>query len=152
MHTFTGQWPSGSAIYQSEAPLNFKVEKIADAISSAWGSVGFWCLRLDNIFGTGRWDLSRMVGTEFGSVARLDPITLADYANAIADHISEAEYLRLVGYDEGEITTIQEERAADFALEQEHADALAETALKRFNRGAPSPQPAPPKPPKSPGG
>jgi hypothetical protein len=148
MHTFTGQWPSGSAIYQSEAPLNFKVEKIADAISSAWGSVGFWCLKLDNIFGTGRWDLSRMVGTEFGSVARLDPITLADYANAIAEHISEAEYLRLVGYDEGEITTIQEERAADFELEQEHADALAETALKRFNRGGSgSPQAKPPKAP-----
>ena len=148
MHTFTGQWPSGSAIYQSEAPLNFKVEKIADAISSSWGSVGFWCLKLDNLFGTGRWDVERMVGTEFGSVARLDPITLADYANAIADHISEAEYLRLVGYDEGEITTIQEERAADFELEQEHADALAEVALKRFNRGAGGgPQPKPPSPP-----
>lgn len=150
MHTFTGQWPSGSAIYQSEAPLNFKVEKIADAISSSWGSVGFWCLKLDNIFGTGRWDLERMVGAEFGSVARLDPITLADYANAIADHISEAEYLRLVGYDEGEITTIQAERTGDLEQQQQHADALAEAALKRFNRG--SPQPNPPAPPTPPGG
>ena len=145
MHTFTGQWPSGSAIYQSEAPLNFKVEKIADAISSAWGSVGFWCLHLDNIFGTGRWDLERMVGVEFGSVARLDPITLADYANAIADHISEAEYLRLVGYDQGEIETITTERASDLELAQQHADALAQAALTRFNRG--SPQPNPPAPP-----
>jgi hypothetical protein len=153
MHTFTGQWPSGSAIYQSEAPLNFKVEKIADAISSAWGSVGFWCLKLDNIFGTGRWDVERMVGTEFGSVARLDPITLADYANAIAEHISEAEYLRLVGYDEGEISTIQTQRAGDLEEQQAHADALAQAALTRFNRGAGGgPQPAPPNPPTPTGG
>lgn len=153
MHTFTGQWPSGSAIYQSEAPLNFKVEKIADAISSAWGSVGFWCLKLDNIFGTGRWDTERMVGVEFGSVARLDPITLADYANAIAEHVSENEYLRLVGYDEGEIETIQTERTSDLELQQQHADALAQAALTRFNRGAGGgPDPKPPTPPNPPGG
>lgn len=153
MHTFTGDWPSGSAIYQSEAPLNFKCEKITDALKASWGSVGYWCLKLDTIFGTGRWDLERMVGVEFDSVARLDPITLADYANAIAPHISEAEYLRLVGYDEGRIATILKERETDFEREQQHADALAEIALKRFNKGSPgSPQARPPSPPKAPGG
>lgn len=149
MHTFTGDWPSGTAIYQSESGLNFKAERIAESTKPFWGAVGYWCLKLDNIFGGQNWDLEAVVGAEFAPVARLDPLVLSELANALAEHVSDREYLRLVGYDEKDIERILAERKADQESSIAKETALADAAARRFNRGNPAPN-VPPTPPPAP--
>jgi hypothetical protein len=140
LHEFTGVWPSGAAIYQSESGLNFKSEGIKDALTPRWGSVAHWCIRLANRFGGQRFSEDAIITADFAPVSRLDPITLADTATKLADHISDQEFLRICGYSEADITKILKEREqqqqaiTDRQITQEKT--LADIALRRFNSGA----------------
>lgn len=152
MHTFTGDWPSGAAMYQSESGLNFKCERIAEATGPHWGSVAFWCLKLANTFGGERFDLEKMIGSEFSPVSRLDPMVLAEVANSLAEHISEKEYLRLVGYSEEKIASILKEREDERQANLNYETALAEATARRFNRAPTTPPNTPPPVPSPPPG
>jgi hypothetical protein len=146
MHTFTGDWPSGAAMYQSESGLNFKCERVSESVKPHWGAVGYLCFKLDNTFGTGSWDLNAIVGTEFSPVARLDPLVMAELANSVAGHVSESEYLRLIGYEEADVVRIMAEREADRKKQLDHETAIADAAARRFNRGTLPPNTPPPVP------
>jgi hypothetical protein len=146
MHSITGEFPSGAALYQSEMGLNFKAEQITDGVSQPWGAVGYWALKLANLFAGKTFNLDEMLQAAFDSVARLDPVTLAAFANSIKDEISNKEYLKLVGYEEADITRIQSEREAEQKAKLDQEQSLAEAALTRFNRTQVPPSPEPPAP------
>lgn len=106
MHLISGDWPSGEALMRAEMPLIDKVETVGAATGPAWASVAYKAVKLANAFGSGSLNEGAMISTEFSSVARRDPLTLASVAEKLSKYVGQTETLRILGYSPDDIVRI----------------------------------------------
>jgi hypothetical protein len=90
-------------------PLIEKVETVGASVGPAWASLAHKCVKLENAFGSGRYNEDAMIAAEFAPVARRDPLTLANIASLLYKYVGQRETLRLLGYSPAEIEKILED-------------------------------------------
>lgn len=125
LHIISGDWPSGEALLRAEMPLIDKVETLGASVGPAWASVAHKATVLANTFGGQNLDTNALITTVLLPVARRDPLTLAQIAQAESAFVSERQTLRTLGYAPKEIERIVAERQqeqAQRAAQQPAAD------------------------------
>lgn len=129
LHSITGQWPSGEALYREELPLINDSKKLAESLGPAMSSVMHVSTEIQNAFGLAVLDTKALIRTIFEPPEQRDPLTNWAVAEKAAAHVSKREVLRIAGYEPKRIEEIVSE------MEAEAAEALA-AAQAAFTRPA----------------
>lgn len=127
MHQITGDWPSGEALIQAEAPLTDRTKASGRGVGPAWASVAHLSTKLINAFGRGALDLDALITSVFEPAEGRNPLILAEIATKRAPYVSNREVLRLLGYSPDDINRIEAERAVEHAASQ--VPAMAESVM-----------------------
>ena len=93
-----GNWPSGEAVFQINAPLIDQARKGGISMAPAFGSVGHKATVLENTYNGTAYDELALVGVLFYPPERYDPLTMTKLANERGANISLEEKHRLYGY------------------------------------------------------
>lgn len=129
MHSITGDWPSGEALFRAEMPAVMDGEKRAKKWGPRGASVMHMSTEIQNTFGKARLDETALITTVFESVERRDQMTRAAVAEKIAPHVSKRETLRVLNYPPDRVEQIIQEMDLE-------ADEAVERAQQRFAAGA----------------
>lgn len=113
LHEFNGEWPSGEALYRAEIQLVEDVRALGEELGPAWASVAHKATLLYNAYGRASLNADALITAEFAPPDKRDPLSSAQLANDVADHVSQREYLRLVGYARDEQDRILDERRSE---------------------------------------
>jgi hypothetical protein len=139
LHTITGEWPSGDALYRADLPLIGDAIKLADSLGPAMSTVGHRSTEMQNAFGRVQLDETALIRTVFDDPAKRDRAARWADAEKAAPHVSQRETLRIAGYTPDEIDAIMEEKEDEAAQAQERAQAAFNAgpdldAILRANR------------------
>lgn len=130
LHTITGQWPSGEAIFRAEMPLVQSGKKLVESVGPSMSSAQHRATEIYNAFGRGPvLDERSLITAVFEPVEQRDELARWTVIEKAAPFVSEEEVLRKAGYSPDEITKIMDERQAAKERGIEQAQAV-------FNRGA----------------
>jgi hypothetical protein len=110
IHLITGNWPSGEALLQANAPLVKKVERLAKTIGPAWASLAHIATEMANTFGRAGLDENALITSVFSPADKRDPLTQSQIASTRKEMVSNKETLRIMGYSPEQIDQIEKER------------------------------------------
>ena len=128
IHTITGQWPSGEAIFRAEMPIVGDTLKLAESIGPQMSTVAHRATEIYNAFGIGpELNEDSLIRTIFEPAEQRDPITIWTVAEKSAPFVSNQEVLRSVGKTPEEIKMIMDERAD----EKTESISMAQAAFSR---------------------
>lgn len=133
LHQITGDWPSGEALVQADAPLVKKTTAMGFGFAPAWASLAHKATGLANAFGGQALDTTAMIRTEYRPADRPDLATAAAIVSLIAPYISEREILRQLNFAADKVDQIMAER------EQERMAAVARQQAAFGATGQPPP-------------
>ncbi len=94
IHEITGEWPSGEALLRAEIGLVQRGERLQDLFTGAWTTVPHRATELANAFGQAGLDETALIGCQWASVDRRDPLSLATIQDAHATALQKTETLR----------------------------------------------------------
>lgn len=126
-YVFTGQWPSGAALFRADLPLTGASRKLIDSLGPAWATVAHRATEIENTFGNVELDEDALITTVFEPPEQIDAVSRWEIAEKAAPFVSDAETLRIAGYSPDRIDEILDEKDAD----AEAAVASAQTAFSR---------------------
>jgi len=116
IHTITGEWPSGEAIFRAEMPIVQDTRKLAETLGPSMATVMHRSTEMKNTFGTGpELDESALIRTVFEPPEMRDALSVWMIAEKASAFVSTREVLRLAGYTPDQIEQIMEERADEKA-------------------------------------
>ena len=128
LHTITGQWPSGEAIFRAEMPIVHDTLKLAESIGPQMSTVAHRATEMQNAFGIdAELDEDSLIRTIFEPAEQRDPITIWTVAEKSSPFVSVREVLRTVGKTPEEIDVIMDERAD----EKTESISMAQAAFSR---------------------
>jgi hypothetical protein len=129
LHTITGEWPSGEAIFRAEMPLVQDTRTLAEGVGPSASTIAHRATEIANAFGIGETlDEDSPITTVFEPPEQRDPTAVWATAKLAEAHVSKREVLRIAGYPPDRIEAILEEM-------QEEAEESARTMQMTFNRG-----------------
>lgn len=130
LRVFTGQWPSGEAIFRDELPIVNSARKLGESVGPSWSTVAHRATGIRNAFGLGEpLDESSLITTIYESLEQRDPLGMWAIVEKAAPFVSGREALRIAGYTPTEIDRIMSEK------EKENAEKVS-AAQAAFSRPA----------------
>jgi hypothetical protein len=131
LHSITGNWPSGEAIYKIETPIRGRTKARQKRFAPAWIEVMHRCIELENAFNRGGLDETAMLTAVYTDAGDRDPLTVAmadlsfwqaaEYA--VSAGLPLETFLRKWGWGEDELKGMSTDIANDITCKR--ADLLS---------------------------
>lgn len=129
LHTITGVWPSGEAIFRAEMATTQAARTRAEVLGPRGASMAHRATEIYNAYGTGpEIDETSPISLLFEPPEQPDEMTRWDVAAKASNYVSDREVLRLAGYSPDRIEEIMDEKEAE-------ARVAVEAQMAAFDRG-----------------
>jgi hypothetical protein len=160
LHSITGNWPSGEAVYKIETPIRNRTKSRQKRFAPCWVEVVHRCIEIANLFQREALDEQAMLTAVYADAGDRDPLTV-EMANlsfwqaaeaAVAAGMPLETYMRESGWGEDQIKGLSTDIAND--IKRRQADLLATGGAGSGNQptdtptGPTDPQPRTPNPTK----
>jgi hypothetical protein len=131
----SGEYPTGEALKTAEAGFIAKVEDRATAFGTYWEQVNHLAFRLDNAFGTGRWDAAQVMDTLWRPYELRNEQAHAQAIATLSGFYPRKALWRMNGATPADIVKLEQEWAEQQKADQEAAQAASQGFLSAFDRG-----------------
>lgn len=108
-YIFTGQWPSGAALFRADLPLTGASRKLIDSLGPATSTIAHRATEIVNTFGFADLDEDALITSVFEPPEQIDAISRWEIADKASAHVSRAEVLRIANYSPEKIEAILDE-------------------------------------------
>lgn len=155
LHSITGNWPSGEAIYKIETPIRGRTKSRQKRFNPAWVEVMHRCIELANLFQKAQLNEKAMLTAQYTDAGDRDPLTvaMADLSfwqaalAAVQAGLPLETFLRKWGWGEDELKGMSTDIANSIAARQADLRSTDPNGNPGTGGGGnPNPTPAKPKP------